>query len=226
MTGARTLALVACAVLAGCALADIDLAAKTGCPCAPEFECVRGVCRPLGQVDDVLPPDPGSEDAAPPDPGSTVPDAATAVVDAATIVDAAMVDAAAPIDAGPMCPVLPAPPTACPAACTGGCNQDLCTIECSAFRDCMLEVIACPSGWRCVVDCSGELACSVPGQIACADGECEVRCSGAGACGGAAITCGAGPCRVLCDPLSAAFVPPVITCGESCTCSESCTPPG
>lgn len=217
------LVLVACAALGGCALDDIDLAAKTGCPCAPEYDCVRGACRLRGQVDDVLPPSGGSEDAA--TGAAPSADAAAPVLDAAPVVDAAVLDASGAVQ-GPVCPTLPAAPGACPAACTGGCAADVCTIECSAFRDCMLEVIACPPGWRCVIECSGELACSVPGQIACADGECEVRCSGAGACGGAVITCGTGSCRVLCDPLSASFVPPVIGCGGSCACSESCVPPG
>ena len=37
----------------------------------------------------------------------------------------------------------------CPDACTGGCELDVCTIECDSWKACADETLACPDGWAC-----------------------------------------------------------------------------
>lgn len=209
-----------------CSLDEVDLDAKTACPCASEYVCVQGVCRPLDQASDVLPADgvgSGGTDAvaSPPPPPLDAGRDPVSVPDSEPPVVAA--DAA--IDAGPVCPELPLSPGACPSVCNGGCDGGVCTIQCDAFQKCMLTTTTCPAGWPCRVECSGPLACAVPGQIICADGPCDIRCTGTGACGSALVTCGSGPCSIAC---TTSIVPPVIECGASCGCAGVCEelPPG
>lgn len=136
------------------------------------------------------------------------------------------------------CATMPdAPGGGCPAECTGGCQGNICTIDCSGNgAPCDGSNIVCPTNFDCVVVCNGIDACD-SGTIACPpDHSCTVICGGGNdACGDQVITCGAGSCRVDCaadacqganvmcggGPCSAAcgMPAPTVTCGAACACA-------
>jgi hypothetical protein len=143
-------------------------------------------------------------------------------------------------DAG-VCGDDPTPPgtvAACPPECSGGCQDGVCTIDCSNHA--CTSVITCPSDYACVVACDGLDACDTASITCPADYPCTVRCiSGVDACGdlaihcqggacaiecaeatciGAALLCGGGPCTATCSASST----PTVECGESCACTP-CT---
>lgn len=134
----------------------------------------------------------------------------------------------------------PGPDDACPEACSGGCADGTCTIECVGFGACADGTITCPPGYACrllcdggdscdssVIECPETFACSVDcrgGVDACGDivlecGEqarCELTCDGTPAsCEGALVRCGAGACGVSCEGASR---PDVLGCDTSCGC--------
>lgn len=87
--------------------------------------------------------------------------------------------------------------TTCPAACTGGCDQGRCTIDCTSFAACTSATLECPAGLACRLDCNGPQACT-QARVVCADGPCDVECSGASACSQMRVDCGDEACRVTC----------------------------
>jgi hypothetical protein len=142
---------------------------------------------------------------------------------------------------GGVCPPDPIAPgtPACPADCTGGCNENVCVIDCSGNgAPCDGADIVCPPEYDCQIICLGVDACD-SGTITCPPGfGCSVICGGGNdACGDQTITCGAGPCSVECeaDACSGAVIDcgagactatcggqpaPTVQCGLSCECTE------
>ncbi len=130
-----------------------------------------------------------------------------------------------------------APGGACPSECTGGCQDNQCTIDCVGTAKCDGADIVCPAGFDCVVVCNGVDACD-SGSITCPPGfGCTVICGGGNdACGDQQIMCGAGPCRVDCGPdgcsganvmcgsgpctASCGTPAPTVTCGGACACAD------
>jgi hypothetical protein len=147
-------------------------------------------------------------------------------------------DAGGAVDAPPGCPNPVAPGGACPQACTGGCDGNVCTIDCTgAGAPCDGADIVCPPEFDCVVLCNGVDACD-SGTITCPpDYGCTVTCGGGNdACGDQVITCGDGACSVSCeaDSCQGATVEcglgpctatcggppqPAVNCGSSCACT-------
>ena len=137
------------------------------------------------------------------------------------------------------CGADPTPPGGdCPGVCTGGCAQNLCTIDCGG-NNCDGDDIVCPPGFACLVLCDGQDHCD-SGSITCAEGyactvdcgggndacgdqnvdcngasSCSVRCE-ADACSGMQIDCSAGACSATCegDPQ------PDVQCNDACSCVE------
>lgn len=213
-----------CVLALGCSLDKVDLASKTTCPCAPEYECIGGACRPRGTPSEVLGGSSDASTSATADPAARdtgsqpAPETITVPLDAGPLPGSGPAPALA-VDAGP-CAVLAPDAGPCPSACTGGCDAGVCTIECSLIKGCGFGVTTCPPGWPCSVACVGPAACSIPTEIRCADGPCEVLCTGERSCDGAILTCGSGPCRAECD--APVQIPLRIECGNSCECSGIC----
>jgi len=127
----------------------------------------------------------------------------------------------------------------CPEACTGGCSDGQCLIDCSAEQACN-SIVECPTGMDCQVTCSGQGSCRY--QIICNDYyQCSIGCTGVASCTGAEIQCGAiGKCHVTCavaDACNNADVQcgdgecaslcfgvglPDISCNDSCDCNTTC----
>jgi hypothetical protein len=123
----------------------------------------------------------------------------------------------------------------CPAACTGGCQDGVCTIDCTT--EICPTPVTCPDGYACVVECEGVDACDTTDIQCPAEHACRVECiAGVDACGdvalhcgaasctmecgeatciGAALLCGAGPCTATCS----AETRPSLECGPSCECT-------
>jgi hypothetical protein len=158
--------------------------------------------------------------------------------DAGTTVDGG----GTPTDSGfPGCPPDPPPPppaTPCPAACTGGCERGVCTIDCTGESRCDGRDLVCPPDRPCRVICDGVDACDTgslrcpPGHactlecrggndacgdftLLCGDGSCAIDCA-FDACSGATVECGGGPCSATCE----AFPQPDLAgCDGSCGCA-------
>jgi hypothetical protein len=90
-------------------------------------------------------------------------------------------------------------PKDCPKECTGGCDQGLCKIDCSAGAACTSTMMKCPKGYACLVQCTGGTSCS-GASVTCGDGPCDVVCSGNRACSNLVLDCSNDACRVTCDP--------------------------
>jgi hypothetical protein len=124
---------------------------------------------------------------------------------------------------------------ACPAECNGGCDEDICVIDCSqticsntidcpddfacevrcGSMDCRDATITCPPAHACEVLCTEGMACR-DATLTCTDGPCSVSCA-AGGCAGMGVTCGTNACTVdLCDSGNN----PTLTCGDSCSCMD------
>jgi hypothetical protein len=138
---------------------------------------------------------------------------------------------------GAMCGQAATPPGGtCPAECNGGCDNDVCLIDCTQ-TDCRTVPVVCPADFACDVQC-GPMNCR-NAMITCpAAHACNVSCSGNQACRDATLTCSDGPCSVACaggcgmdvvcgsnactvDPCDA-LNNPTLECGESCSC-EGCS---
>jgi hypothetical protein len=143
---------------------------------------------------------------------------------------------------GGMCPddLLPPGLPECPPACTGGCDENVCTMVCQGEAVCQDVVLTCPAEYECEILCSGVDACDgvridcpadLPcalicegGMDACGDstvncnaGECSVQCSALdGVCSGARMKCGSGACLGDCSGNS---FPVLENCDESCGCT-------
>lgn len=131
----------------------------------------------------------------------------------------------------------PVPPGAasCPAECTGGCLNGVCTIDCS-LRACS-STIACPPDHACVIQCTGLDACDTA-EIDCpSDYACTIECTGGtDACGDLTIVCGDASCDMQCEPNACigatlecggggctatcmdGATGPTVECGDSCDC--------
>ena len=144
---------------------------------------------------------------------------------------------------GGVCGEDPTPPgaTACPSECTGGCQDGVCTIDCTGFGACDTATIACPADHACRIVCDGGDACD-SSTIECAAGfACEIDCDGgvdacgdleincnaastcnlacsdvAMVCTGAFLACGSGACAASCAGGSL----PMVECGDSCDCTQ------
>ena len=147
------------------------------------------------------------------------------------------VDAVPPADADCSADRVP-PGGACPAECTGGCADGVCTITCGP-AGCNDGTITCPADFACNIVCTGVDACDTttihcPAQYACTvacdqydacgdvmlvcgAGACAMSCLGDGgeACGGSMIQCGTGSCAATC----AGSDLPAVDCASSCGCS-------
>lgn len=133
---------------------------------------------------------------------------------------------------------VPSATQACPAACTGGCADGVCTIVCSG-SSCKDGVITCPEDLACLVRCEGADACDTseitcPAEYACTvtclkgvdtcgdvtlqcgAGPCAIQCGLEGTCTGSAVNCGAGPCRATCEGKAALTV----NCNGACECTR------
>jgi hypothetical protein len=131
-------------------------------------------------------------------------------------------------------------PGDCPAACTGGCEGDVCKIACG-LNACGNTKIQCPPSMRCRVECSGITSCG-NSEVRCPENApCEVVCSGTSACGGIKVTCpktggscglgctgtsscgmgeidcGAGACLAQCSGLGATAKQ---SCNSACACKK------
>jgi hypothetical protein len=151
-------------------------------------------------------------------PADIVPDSAAAEV----AIDA-MHDAAA-------CEPDPAPPGAadCPDACTGGCADGVCTIDCVGQAKCeMIGAILCPQDYACVIVCEQLDACDSLAVWCPDDYACELRCDeGKDACGDVVLHCGSASCTMACGDPATVCDGAQIQCGPG-ACSATCeNPPG
>ncbi len=143
-----------------------------------------------------------------------------------------------------VCPTLGASalPAGCPAACTGGCDDATCRVDCSDTSDCQVTTIDCPDGMNCIVQCSGLSACQVSTINCPDDGYCDINCSftstcqflqvhggngatdlncsGTSACQIGELFCGDGPCTSTCGGISASLADE--HCAASCDCDLGC----
>jgi len=128
----------------------------------------------------------------------------------------------------------------CPAECTGGCNNDVCVIDCNAQNGCKSDTITCPAGFDCEVQCGGQQGCDGAAITCPADHECNVACSAQQACRDATVACSTnGPCHLscsndnqvcnnttftcgdnLCEATCAGNSTPAVGCGTSCSCTS------
>ena len=210
----------------GCVLNDIDLSGKA-CPCVAGFVCTSEVCvregvdAPVANI---------ADGASPADSGSPV-DAAVFGIPEGSPVDAAIPDGAvAVVDAGdPVRGIVESTPAMgcdplkenppCDPACSGGCPDGVCVIECNFPLACTLGTVKCPPGIPCVINCNGYGSCSAPVTLECNDGPCLILCSGVSACQGAVMHCGSGACRHECGTLNVLLN---VDCDESCDCDPQC----
>lgn len=135
------------------------------------------------------------------------------------------------------CGAQPTPPAGtCPMACTGGCSNGVCIIDCNAGSACSGAQIVCPSGFDCQVLCGGTGSCSnasvtCPGRyacdvvcnggctnldIGCDTGVCSLSCGAGSVCSGATVSCGASTCAASCN---GSTIFPTVACGSSCDCT-------
>ncbi|MFO0619259.1 MAG: hypothetical protein U0414_42115 [Polyangiaceae bacterium] len=142
------------------------------------------------------------------------------------------------------CGAQPTPPGgACPMACTGGCANGVCIIDCNAAGACSGASIVCPAGFDCQVLCGGANSCAnatvaCPGRYACDvvcssgctnlalgcdTGVCSLSCGNGTACSGTTVGCGASTCAASCNGSS---VFPTVNCGASCDCTTCALDPG
>ena len=116
----------------------------------------------------------------------------------------------------------PAPGGVCPNICSGGCEDDLCVIDCGTSQDCEMLTINCPSNFRCELRCKGISACS-QAALHCPDGyACNVTCDVSRACEGLVINCGsAAPCHIECSQSHQVCYQAIVNCGDK-ACTASC----
>ncbi|HRI08999.1 MAG TPA: hypothetical protein PKW35_14355, partial [Nannocystaceae bacterium] len=116
-------------------------------------------------------------------------------------------------------------PTAgqCPAACTGGCTGDTCTIACNGNAACKSATLTCPPGWICEVECNGSQACAAA-TVLCPDQACSLTCSQQSACAGTTIECGEGSCDLHCGAGKSVCLGAQFHCGPN-KGAVSCTSP-
>lgn len=94
---------------------------------------------------------------------------------------------------------LPPEDVECDPACTGGCANDVCRIDCVDLAPpCYQTTITCPEGQPCFLECGGTDACK-ESIIECPSGHaCAVECSGVHACEEVELHCGTGTCSLRC----------------------------
>jgi hypothetical protein len=108
----------------------------------------------------------------------------------------------------------------CPAACSGGCDEGTCIIECQSDA-CAALPIACPPGWSCRVRCTAAGAC-LDAAIHCPEGySCDVECSGLSGCRNARVSCNGGPCSLSCSDDARVCDAAQLHCNTG-ACSASC----
>ena len=130
------------------------------------------------------------------------------------------------------------PPTggACPAACTGGCQNGTCNIDCTSNSSCDNTTLSCPEGFACNVLCDHPSACVgstvlCPSEQACtaqclkgcsgldlvcgAVGACEIECGNGSACNNVSVSCGGNACTASCS----GNTKPTLTGPNSCDLS-------
>jgi hypothetical protein len=120
-----------------------------------------------------------------------------------------------------MCPEPSTPPEVCPAACSGGCVDDVCVIACRDTSACQNDVLTCPDDMACRIECAGLSACQSAQFVCSGDAACDIQCSNTSACQGGYVTCGGGACSVSCSGPATSV--DSVQCGESCACANTCT---
>jgi hypothetical protein len=116
-------------------------------------------------------------------------------------------------------------PFVCPTQCTSCVESTMtCNVNCeqpAAMAVCQ-QTINCPEGFHCVVKCPRSSASANNGQcpqVNCQNAlSCDISCTGNNTC--KQVTCGEGPCEVLCDGLGSCGQ---VQCDDSCACDVSCT---
>lgn len=118
---------------------------------------------------------------------------------------------------GATCGEAPAPPGGnCPNVCNGGCDGDVCVIDCGA-QDCGVG-ITCPPNFACEVRCTAALSCR-DANIQCPEiHACNVVCDGSLACRDATLTCGDDPCDLTCGSGCSGMA---VACGAD-ACTATC----
>lgn len=133
----------------------------------------------------------------------------------------------------------PAPPGGeCPPECNGGCDAEVCTIQCSGAETCIDDTFVCPAELACRVQCMGfdtcrggtvvcpamhacEVEClgsgSCPQQIECGTASCRLTCGTFDPCTDTTLACGTGACTATCAG-DADQVLPMVECGAACEC--------
>lgn len=129
----------------------------------------------------------------------------------------------------------------CPMACTGGCIDGLCRIDCTGIDECSGRSLTCPPEWPCHVDCDGidtcnaasidassarSLSVSCDGIDSCLGlsatcpptGDCLLDCRDGDSCDGTTLLCGAGSCVADCDERGEVSL---TGCGGAACCDDT-----
>lgn len=181
-------------------------------------------------------------DAVSPSLDASVDPAADSSVDASADGGGVAVDAAANDDAG-RCRFDEgsAGTGSCPMACTGGCADGPCRIDCRGIDECRGRTLTCPPEWPCVVDCDGIDTCNgasidaasarslsvlCDGIDSCLGltttcpptGGCLLDCHDGDSCDGTTVLCGAGSCVADCDERGEVSL---VGCGGAACCDDT-----
>lgn len=124
------------------------------------------------------------------------------------------------------CGVSPPPPGGtCPAICNGGCNGNICHIECSSAQACQGNTIDCPSLFACELTCNEVQSCR-NATLNCPDEyACTVICEGLQACESLRVNCSQnGVCALDCNQATEVCLDAHLECGDQ-KCTATCATP-
>lgn len=108
----------------------------------------------------------------------------------------------------------------CPDACTGGCVDGVCIIECDATSECQNDRIACPEAMPCRIQCDGVASCQ-GAQFFCPEhAACDLGCTNTSSCQGGYLVCGDQRCGAACSGDGANVN--AIICGDASPCESAC----
>jgi hypothetical protein len=108
----------------------------------------------------------------------------------------------------------------CPTACTGGCNGNVCNIDCSGSGLCQGQTISCPADFECALSCGNDGCKSA--TIGCQPNyHCGISCNGSSACEGATINCSGGICDLSCSADANSCSGTLFNCSVE-QCSATC----
>lgn len=119
--------------------------------------------------------------------------------------------------------MIPTGLAACPAACTGGCDNDnVCQILCDGEASCAETTLVCPPEYECDIVCTGTDACDTV-IVSCPPAfPCSLTCDGEDACGDLTMTCGAGECAVTCGLNARSCTGTIVDCSTG-PCLAECS---